>query len=62
MEMPSADVGAEIVDAADGVDGLFDALGDLGFDFFRRGATERRGDGDDREDRSSGKRSTPSFR
>ena len=31
-------VGAQLVDAADGVDGLFDPLGDLGLDFLGAGA------------------------
>ena len=31
---------AELVDAADGVDRLFDLVGDLGLDLFRRGAGE----------------------
>ena len=37
---------AELVDAADGVDRLFDLVGDLGLDFFGRGAGEAGDDGD----------------
>ena len=40
---------AQLVDAADRVDGLFDLVGDLGLDFFRRGARQPGRDDDGRE-------------
>src|SRR5262249_50868371 len=39
----------QFVNAADGVDGLFDLVGDLGLDLLRRGARQSRGDGNGRE-------------
>ena len=40
---------AQLVDAADGVDGFFDLVGDLGLDLLRRGAGLHRRDDDGRE-------------
>ena len=41
-------VGAQLVDAADGVDGFLDPLGDLGLDFLGAGAGQLDLDVDDR--------------
>ena len=38
VEVPSTEVEVRSIDAADGVDGVFDSLGDVGFDFLRRRA------------------------
>src|SRR6185369_66913 len=40
---------AELIDAADGVDGLFDLVGDFALDLFRRRARQSRRDCDGRE-------------
>ena len=39
----------QFINAADGVDGLFDLVGDLGLDLLRRGARQPGGDGDGRK-------------
>lgn len=43
FETPSAEVEREVINAADGADGFFDALGDLGSDF-SSGALQDSGD------------------
>ena len=58
-ELPCAGDRAQLVDALDGVDGLFDDLGDLGLHLLGRRAGQRRAHGDGRQV-DGRKRSTPS--
>ena len=48
-DCPSMVDGAQLVEAADGVDDLLDLLGDLALDLLGRGAGQARGDGDGRQ-------------